>query len=485
MKLEQVRICDLDALKKHIHTRIPTIYTASKTSTVIPFELIEQERFHFRPVATIARLVLADLTMLPKRITLLENCLVRLEGAVTWEELRLFLKEQGLDLKVAPTDESASVLGGVATAASGERSFAFGNVRAQIVAVEFMDYKGEVQRLLRAKKLHSDALIDFVPYQQKLAAYHQHHFKNPHAPYMEYESDLMIGTEGQLGVIVAIEMEVTSLVDHSYFAIMLPRWEKGHFWHQQIFNFLQQFCRKDNKDNTEEAPLVWAAEFLDANSLTLLRMSDQESVLKCIDNFPPDQDVLFLEVTSAALDDFYDKLIAFFENENNESNEHVLSMDRIMQLPCEDYHCLRVAVPRTIQESNARKGVTKKGTDLQVAAHDFPKLLDLYLEARKIEESYLFGHFASAHLHFNFTPKSSDGHAISKCDQFLEELYKKIALKKDPFVLCSPFAEHGVGVLKKKFMQDFYGEVEQELFKKLKDRYDPYRQFFPHGFMSL
>ena len=49
----------------------------------------------------------------------------------------------------------------------------------------------------------------------------------------------------------------------------------------------------------------------------------------------------------------------------------------------------------------------------------------------------------------------------------------------------SPFAEHGIGLFKKKFMNDFYGDNQREMFGILKKKLDPKNQFFPSGFMNI
>lgn len=138
---------------------------------------------------------------------------------------------------------------------------------------------------------------------------------------------------------------------------------------------------------------------------------------------------------------------------------------------------LRVSVPRAIFEANTRMGVTKKGTDVQVRGEDFKKLLDYYRVLSEKGVAYnLFGHFGDAHLHFNFmpTPDKND-----YCNELLETLYVKVLEWKG-----SPFAEHGIGVIKRKFIEPFYSEHQKEIFRKLKTTYDPKGQFFPEGFMS-
>jgi glycolate oxidase len=65
------------------------------------------------------------------------------------------------------------------------------------------------------------------------------------------------------------------------------------------------------------------------------------------------------------------------------------------------------------------------------------------------------------------------------CNHELERLYTEV-LKWHG----SPFAEHGIGLLKKKFIAPFYHDNERIVFRGLKKIFDPKGQFFPEGFMS-
>ncbi|MBF0299632.1 MAG: hypothetical protein HQK51_12980 [Oligoflexia bacterium] len=134
-------------------------------------------------------------------------------------------------------------------------------------------------------------------------------------------------------------------------------------------------------------------------------------------------------------------------------------------------------------EINSRLGVSKKGSDTQVAIDKMKLLFDIYREGAKIARRegisyYLFGHFGDAHLHFNLTPKPDK--QVDICDDFFELLYQKVYEWQ-----ASPFAEHGVGLLKQKFIKRFYSDIHMKIFKILKHTHDPYNQFFPFGFMNM
>ena len=66
-----------------------------------------------------------------------------------------------------------------------------------------------------------------------------------------------------------------------------------------------------------------------------------------------------------------------------------------------------------------------------------------------------------------------------KCLDEFQKLYDSVLKWKG-----SPFAEHGIGLIKQKYIKKFHGQNQIKLFNDLKKEHDPYNQFFPQGFMS-
>ena len=187
MSISTKTISSLEELKIFIRTGVPAIYHASKTSTVIPYDQIDQY-YSGRD------LVLVDLSTLPALMEFDEEMNLIIEGPVTWKEAREFCHQQGRELPMWPTEELACVLSGIATSATGERSFNAGSLRAQLNEVTYLNHQGE-EILLSSQK----GLDSFEKYQNSKKGFRE--FKNAPFPYLSMEIDLMVGTEGQLGVI--------------------------------------------------------------------------------------------------------------------------------------------------------------------------------------------------------------------------------------------------------------------------------------------
>ena len=261
----------------------------------------------------------------------------------------------------------------------------------------------------------------------------------------------MIGTEGQLGVITNAVIKTIPKTDVTYLFILLPKWEEDFTQHLEIFHKVQSF-----------RDCIFSCELVDDNSLQVLDKEDRPG--------KHGQDLIFLEVLTSKFDFIFKELIEKLSS---------IPMENIFEISATKCRQLRMSIPRATFEVNSKMNVVKLGTDVQVQAYQFEQILVAYRRmAKEAGVKYnLFGHFGDAHLHFNFLPCVKD---VDKCQKYFENLYSDVVKWK-----ASPFAEHGVGLLKQKYIKYFYEAKHFELFKYLKQEMDPINQFFPMGFMSL
>ena len=420
----------------HLKTGTPTLFHSSQTSTVIPFEKMGE--------LLKSNTVLGNLSTIKGNLEMLSSGNLKVGGFVTWKEAKEFCLSKGREIMTSPTEELAGVLAGIATSCTGERSFGFRNLRSQIVECNYLDFNGVEHTLDASKKL--DIGIDLLDYQKDFSHYAQ--YKNAPYPRLEFETDLMTGTEGQLGVIDSAVLKTIEHVPETYIFMLLPKWEENFEPHLELFNAVQKFRDR-----------VRACELLDSNSLSYLPLEK---------NPGKSHDVVFLEIRKDDFENIYEDLL---------SHLTLINEDEIFEMDASKCRDLRVSVPRAIFETNGRMGVTKKGTDVQVSAEKFKELMLFYRKLGNHGIAYnLFGHFGDAHLHFNFMPTPDKENF---CNAELENLYAQVLFWKG-----SPFAEHGIGLLKRKFIAPFYSEVQKNVFRALKKKYDPRGQFFPEGFMT-
>lgn len=383
-----------------------------------------------------------------KRININGNQ-VTVRGPVSWKDLEMELQGSGLALKTYPTEMNAHVLAGLATSATGEHAFHYGSLKEQVVEVQVIDGTGVEHNFKREILLEdSDYLADknlLGLYQQSFGAYL--HLKNGPFPRLVTECDLAIGFEGQLGVITQASLELAKKVSTSYFFIRLPAWDKNYSTHLKLFAWLQTVREK-----------VLAAELIDSHSL---EYSIDESLEQ-------GSDYLFLEIDWSYFDSVIAELVAI----------EGIEEDQVFEIGESRFHKLRESVPQGINEHNSLHGIVKKGTDTQLLGEGFEKLLAIYKQWSELDIDFaLFGHFGDGHLHFNFLPTNEQQDQV---DALLEQFYIKVLALGG-----SPFAEHGVGLLKQRYIRPFYGEIQYAMFSYLKEQFDPKGILFPEGFMRL
>ena len=437
----------MDQLSSHIKTHNPTLYHGSKTSTVIPYNFFDNSD-NFDNM----ELTLADLSSIKPHTKLIENENLLIRGAVSWKMANEFLIPQGRLIKTYPTEDLAQVLSGVATSCTGERSFGFGSLRNQIVSLKYMDYQGELRSLSRDQDIYvtQEGRSFLENYKKDFSIYK--FFKNAPFPRFEKQTDLMTGTEGQLGVVTEVVLETAPLEEVKYLFVQLPRWEEDFDSHLEIFTSVQ-----DHRKN------LYSCELTDHNSMQAL--PDKDRLISHSNGF----DAIFLEIPSSRFEQFYEEVI---------SNWSLISEESIFEISETKFKQTRAAIPRSLFERNSIKGTLKKGTDVQAQPEKFCDLLNHYRYFAKQGMGYtLFGHFGDAHLHFNFLPEKAQQ---KTCDDLLEDFYMKVKEWKS-----SPFAEHGIGLLKQPYIANFYGTSQYDFFSYLKTHHDPHNQFFPQGFMNL
>ncbi len=449
MKIINKSFRSLSDLISHVKEAKPTFYSASKTSTVIPYEKIEAQLGDQFP-----EFCLGDLSTLPTSCLLDADNNLIIKGPVTWQEARAYCRSHGRDVMTAPTEELASILSGLATSATGERCFGLGTLRDQILWLKYIDNKAEIKELDANKALASHDCFNGAMASEVLNNYQASYedyklFKNAPFPRMQVETDLLTGTEGQLGVVTEAAIKTIPFINASYIFFKLPKWEDDFKGHMELFEKVQSFRNE-----------IYACELLDSNSLSYLKPEDRPN---------HNGDLIFIEVEANSFDKIYELLL---------SDLKYVAEEDIFEMPMNQCQQLRMAIPRETFEVNSRMGVTKKGTDVQLGAKDFFALIEFYKGWTKTDVKYtLFGHFGDAHLHFNFMP-TNDQEAF--CQQELLKLYDEVKKYKG-----SPFAEHGIGLIKQKFIKSFWQKEHFDMFSHLKLKMDANNIFFPQGYMGI
>lgn len=407
----------------------------SQTSTVLPAQKLPKD------------CLLVSLAGLPKTIEFDNKTKsVTVSGPVTWEELNLNLSGHSRMLASAPTTKLATVLAGLATSCTGENSFRFKTLREQVEWIEFIGHNGEKQRFFSNKTKEISVLENYPEYRESMAGYRG--FKNAPFPLIYCDTDLLIGSEGQLGIITSACFKTVEKESTNFLLFPTKNWKT---------NLEDLMIRREQLLAFKDWMISF--EFFDRACITLIGAND----LKI-------QDYIAVEIPSERLDSFFQVV-----TKKIPAGE----LEQVIVLPEKNWHELRVRIPNQIAEELARKNLVKRGTDIQASEERLIKLLQLYQEMTGLAEStYLFGHFGDGHLHFNFLPTLEEQASV---EAGLSQLYENLATLGG----FSPFAEHGIGLLKQEFVQNFWYDAQYKLFKEMKLKFDPMGVFFPKGYMGL
>jgi D-lactate dehydrogenase (cytochrome) len=128
----------------------------------------------------------------------------------------------------------------------------------------------------------------------------------------------------------------------------------------------------------------------------------------------------------------------------------------------------RHALPVSVNERIVRSGQRKVGTDMSVPDDNFRDFLRIY--KRVLNESGLdhviFGHIGDCHLHANILPKNDDEAIRAR------HLYGRFVA--DAIMLGGTVsAEHGIGKLKRKYLNVMMGERYLSEMAAVKKAFDP------------
>jgi len=382
---------------------------------------------------------------------------------VTWADVTAAARPFGLRLPPDPSSGAFATSGGmVATNAAGPRSVRCGSVRSWIEAIEIIDAEGDARRIARGDgsggsgerfKLSGD--------QRRVVEAHFPKTRKNSAGYAldRYvesgdELDLLIGSEGTLAFITAVEWRLEPIPTDVAGAAL-------------GFGDLRQLA--------EAVPYLVAlnpsaVELLDRTLLDLVR----EAGARPSHGLPEGLEGLLLieferETQAAARGVVGDAVRGL-----RASTAHVATaIDRasLEQL----WAVRRLASPALARLPESRRSlqVVEDGCVPLERLADYIAGIRAAAEARGIPVA-IFGHAGDGHVHVNALPDLT----VAGWRDALVALYADAA----ELLLGlggTPSGEHGVGRLRAGLLERFYGPEVTALYRELKRAYDPRCTFNP------
>lgn len=368
-----------------------------------------------------------------------------------------------------PTETSACIGGMVACNASGARSYGYGPVRPHVSALRVVLADGDVVALRRGEARAHGRLLRLVTEAGRslsldLPTYEMPHTKNASGYYVADDMDaldLFVGSDGTLGVVTEVELA------------LMPA--PAVVWGVSCF-FETEAAALDFTVAVRPALTHAAAiEYFDAGALSILRSQRENSA--AFASLPAVEGrfacCVYVELDCDDEDEACAELYAIGDAMRavgaDEADTWVARTD--VDRECQRF--FRHAVPESVnmlidERRRTNPAITKLGSDMSVPDERLHDVIELYRTtlAEAGLQSAAWGHIGNNHLHVNVLPRGDADFAAGK------ELFCSWAAEVTSMG-GAVSAEHGVGKIKRGFLETMYGPEHIREMARLKRELDP------------
>jgi len=385
-----------------------------------------------------------------------------------------------------PTEASASIGGMVACNASGAKSFRYGSTRDHIENLRVVLADGDVLSIKRGQVFAQYGKFELITESGRKITGELPNYKMPkvkkntsgyhNEPNMDM-IDLFIGSDGTLGVISEIEIELNKTQSAAWgLTIFMP----GEDSALDLVRALRGEKIFDNMDPLKLNPS--AIEFFSHNALDMLREQQiTNPAFASIQEIKESYHTgIYTEIDADSNEEIWEGIQTLGSVIERLGGDEDATWVANNHTNLEKLHAFRHACPECVnmQIDNIKKtypSITKLGTDMSVPDEKLKQVMKMYNEELKENNLYavIFGHVGNNHLHVNTIPRNMGEYTKAK------ELYSKWA-EKIAAMGGAVSAEHGVGKLKVPFLQKMFTEEELNEMRDLKIVFDP-EQLFNRG----
>lgn len=386
------------------------------------------------------------------------------EPGVILDTLQKEVNERKLLYPPDPTEWNCFIGGTIATNASGEKTFKYGPTRNFVEELEVILATGEIIDLKRNEYKASGNKLKMVTRSGKeleitIPDINMPDVKNASGYYLKEGMDaidLFIGSEGTLGIVTKIKLRLVDLPENILSSVIFFDSEDDAI---SLIEEAREISYKTRSENSDSIDAL-ALEFMDENCLDFLR-SDYSQI-------PSDAkaSVWFEQETTKENDEkLFNDWASLIARHKGSTETAWFAFSEKDKRNLEEF---RHSVSAKANEFIARQNVKKLGTDVAVPDNAFKKF---YKECKSLViESGLrfiaYGHFGNSHLHLNMLPSNEEEYDRGK------EIYRKIC--KNAVGLGGTIsAEHGVGKLKKEYLEMMYGKENVGKMAEVKRILDP------------
>ena len=406
------------------------------------------------------------------------------------EVFRAFAADRPYFFPTDPTETSACIGGMAACNASGARTYMYGSARDHISAIRVVLCDGSLVTLRRGECMARERELT-LPVQSEipgekcsgteaivgkpagtlrlaLPTYIMPKTKNASGYYIADDMDavdLFVGSDGTLGVLTEIELELLPLPEV--------------VWGVSCFFADEGQAMEFTIRMRQELERVAALEYFDGPALEILRRQKQKSAaFSALPDVPAGAGCcVYVELHGDEEAEVLQRLYqvgGIMQSLGGREEDTWVARTRIDR---ETQQFFRHAVPESvnmlIDERKRRDPViTKLAADMSVPDECLREVMALY--RRTLKENHLetavWGHIGNNHLHVNILPRNAEDYRRGK------ELYSRWA-EEITRMGGAVSAEHGVGKLKRDYLAVMYGEEHVREMAALKRTLDPFGIF--------
>lgn len=367
-----------------------------------------------------------------------------------------------------PTETSATLGGTVATNASGARTFFYGPTRNYVVALEVVLPDGELLRVRRGEVQEKDGYFTVEREEGPAVVIPAPGYNIPvvkHAAgFYSYKGmdliDLFIGSEGILGIIATVTIQLIEGPPPSFGAVAFFKDEDDAL----------EFVIHSRK--VEPKPL--AIEYFDVSSLQLLDETRRsQGPMSEIPEIPGPGYAIYFESTFSNGGSLKERINFWSEVIKEHGGNPAKAWCALTRRDISRLKYFRHALPECINIIIARHKqvdtrIYKVGTDMAVPDEHLKEMVAYYrsLLGQSRIRYLIFGHIGNNHLHLNMIPENYAELEEAKA------LYMMFA-RKAVALGGTVSAEHGIGKLKKEYLRVLFPEQAIGDMMRIKRALDP------------
>ena len=350
-----------------------------------------------------------------------KNLQAIVEPAVITQVFREAAFEKGLFYPPDPSSQGSCTIGGnVAENAGGARAVKYGVTKDYVLNLEVVLPSGEII-WTGANTLKNSTGYNLT--------------------------QLMVGSEGTLGIITKIVMKLLPKTSHNVL-MLVPFYKSGEAC-EAVAEIFRAGIVPSALEFMERDAIDWTLRYVDGVSLNIKDAVEAHLLIEVDGNYP---DVLFNEA---------EKIMGVLEQ---------FHIDEILFADSDDQKNALWKMRRAVGEAVKSNSVYKE-EDTVVPRYELPRLLEgIKAAGRKYGfQSVCYGHAGDGNLHVNIIKGDmSDENWQTEVPKGIREIFELTVSLKGTLS-----GEHGIGYVQKNYMDIAFGTTQLELMRGIKQLFDP------------